>query len=115
MKYAVVHFEYNLARVGNPYLFTVEGTPELLAEWKAHGGTTRETMTLAECEARGITLPIAIGTAATEAVKRADEAQAAKIAAEDIVAQLTQSVASLSAQLDTTNAALIAALASNEG
>lgn len=111
MKFAVVHFEFNQARTGNPYLFTVEGTPDTLAEWKAFGGTTRETLTLAECEAKGITLPIAIGAAATEAAKRADALQADKLAADDTIANLSASVQALTAELDATRAALAIATA----
>lgn len=100
MKFAVVQFEYNVARVGNPYLFTVEGTPDTLAEWKSFGGTTRETLTLAECEAKGITLPVAIGTAATEAAKRADALSADNLAKQDALDAANAALSAKSGDLD---------------
>lgn len=84
MKYTVVHFEYQQARDGNPFLFTVEGEPTTLAEWKQYGGKTRETKTQAEIEAMGLTVPGAFTTSAAEAAKRADEklAEATTVRAE---------------------------------
>lgn len=72
MKFRIGHFEYNEGRKGNPYLFTVFGTPETKEEWETTKGETRQTMTLAEIEAAGITLPDALATADAEATKRAD-------------------------------------------
>lgn len=60
MKFRIGHFDYNEARVGNLYLFTVIGTPETKEEWEETKGETRETMTLAEVEAKGIPLPSTI-------------------------------------------------------
>lgn len=72
MKFRIGHFEYNEDRTGNPYLFTVIGTPETKAEWDNVKGETRQTMTLAEIEAKGIALPDAIAQGNAEAAKRAD-------------------------------------------
>lgn len=76
MKYSVVQFEYSANRAGNPFMFGVEGEPTTLAEWKATGGKTRQTMTLAEIEAAGIALPDAFAGASAETTKRADALQA---------------------------------------
>lgn len=75
MKYRVIHFDYHVKRDQSPFMFTVEGEPETLAEMKATGMTV-ETLTLAEIEARGISLPTALGTANAVAAKRIDELSA---------------------------------------
>lgn len=76
MKYAVVHFEYHEGRTGNPFLFTVQGTPDTKAEWEQFGGKTRQTMTLAEIEAKGITLPAAFASATADSAKLIDSLRA---------------------------------------
>lgn len=72
MKYRIGHYEYSEDRKDNPYLFTVIGTPDLKAEWEQYRGETRETMTLAEIEAKGIELPDAVGAGIAKAAKDVD-------------------------------------------
>ena len=102
MKYRIGHFEYNEDRTGNPYLFTVIGTPELKADWEKHRGETRQTMTLAEVEAAGIALPDAIGASVAVAAKRVD-------ALTDEIANARADCQNMQAEVDRLNAKLEAA------
>lgn len=104
MKYAVVHFEYMQSREGNPYLFTVEGTPETKAEWEKYRGTTRQTMTLAELNEAGIELPGVINEAAADVQARYEESvvkhRDEKATRDEVIAALTKERDELAADRD---------------
>lgn len=79
MRYEALRFEYSLARLrdgGVPIFIDVEGTPETLQEVQQYGGKTRETCTLAEAEAKGVTLPDVLSAVNADMANRLTAAEA---------------------------------------
>lgn len=100
MKYRIGHYDYNEDRTGNPYLFTVIGTPEHTVDWEKYRGETRQTMTIAEIEAAGIPLPDAIGAGMTEAAKRIDALAAQAVSLRAEIAALNEKLAKAEAAIE---------------
>ena len=82
MIFAPIRVEYSLAREregGAPFFIDIEGTPETLQEMQQYGGKTRQTCTIAEAEAKGVTLATAFAAIDADMARRLADAEASII------------------------------------